>query len=208
MWNRNVTERVKHICYYKFKVHSRREDMFFCHLVKASILFTSRPTLDGATLSIIKQKESGWDTLPDHWEKNRAVQQRGWKCVTRQLTKTDSTWWSSGETDYTSRHIFMASFGCSKATCLFIITNDAECDETALQKLVNLSCSFWVAYTLRNTTHPLKCWIFKEDCVTTLCGLVQKGKKKEENYLTACLIVLQMSVNSATGGVLHNVKNV
>lgn len=59
MGNRNVTEREMHICHYKFRVHSRREDLFFCHLVKASIVFTSRPTLDGATLSIIKQKESG-----------------------------------------------------------------------------------------------------------------------------------------------------
>lgn len=58
MGNRNVTERVKHICYYKFRGHSRREHLFFCHLVKASILFTSRPPLDGATLSVTKQKES------------------------------------------------------------------------------------------------------------------------------------------------------
>lgn len=108
--------------YVRMRTENKKKYLFFCHLVKASILFTSRPTLDRATLSIIKQKESGWDTLPDHWERNRAVQQQGWKCVRRQLTSTDRTWWSSGETDYTSRQIFMTSFGCSKAN-MFIYYN-------------------------------------------------------------------------------------
>lgn len=134
MGNRNVTERVKHICHYKFRVHSGREGLFFCHLIKASILITSRPTLDGATLSILKQRnrvEIRCHITGGGTEQRSSRAGSVWRGSWQGLIALDEA--AERPTTPLDRYLW-PHLDVQKPTCLFIITkNDTECDETASQ---------------------------------------------------------------------------